>query len=77
MDRHNPTNGEVTPGISIRNGPVLDQNDIPMKDLPTTVNGTAAKRKTRESMDKPSYAEAESSDDDVPLVNSSRPVSFI
>lgn len=69
MDRQIPTNGEVMPGISMAHG------DVKMEDAPRKesndhlVNGaTAAKRKVRESLTRPSYAEAESSDEDLPLV---------
>ena len=61
MDKANPTNGEVQPGISLRNGPMSE--DTEMKDA----NGTAAPAKRKAS--RPSYAEAESSeDDDQPIV---------
>lgn len=70
MGKQSLINGEVEPGISIRNGPVTE-NDIPMKDVDATANGT--KRKVRDSTGISSYAEAESSDDDMPLVRSSRP----
>jgi hypothetical protein len=68
MDRQNPTNGEILPGISMANG------DVKVEDTPMTgtngslTNGALAKRKARESNTRPSYAEAESSDDDQPLV---------
>jgi hypothetical protein len=60
MDKANPTNGEVQPGISMMNGPVSEDTD--MKDA----NGAAAPAKRKAS--RPSYAEAESSDDDQPIV---------
>ncbi|KAJ5157001.1 DNA topoisomerase 1 [Penicillium canariense] len=57
------TNGDLDPGISVRFGPVQDK-DVEMKD----VNAHAvSKRKSRISIDKKSYAEAESSEDDQPL----------
>ncbi|KAJ9495095.1 DNA topoisomerase 1 [Exophiala xenobiotica] len=68
MDRQNPTNGEILPGISMANG------DVKVEDAPMTgtngslTNGALAKRKARESNTRPSYAEAESSDDDQPLI---------
>jgi len=66
MDRQIPTNGEVMPGISMANGDVKVQ-DISMNDNLT--NGTAlAKRKVRDSLTRPTYAQSESSDDDQPLV---------
>jgi len=58
------------PGISIRNGP-LDETDMPIADMNgDQVNGNGPqKRKVRESMTRPSYADEESSgDDDKPLV---------
>lgn len=60
------SNGVVLPGVSMANGPV--QRDVPMPDAVT--NGVpAAKRKARDSLQKPKYAEPESSDDDdIPLV---------
>lgn len=69
MDRQIPTNGEVMPGISMAHGEVKVQ-DTPMTDSRNDLtNGAAvAKRKVRESLTRPSYAEAESSDDDQPLV---------
>ncbi|KAK5459392.1 DNA topoisomerase 1 [Exophiala xenobiotica] len=68
MNRQNPTNGDVLPGISMANG------DVKVEDTPMTgtngslTNGALAKRKARESNTRPSYAEAESSDDDQPLI---------
>ncbi len=68
LDRQNPTNGDILPGISMANG------DVKVEDTPMTgtngnlTNGALAKRKARESNTRPSYAEAESSDDDQPLV---------
>ena len=70
MDKSNPSNGTVMPGISIRHGPVQEV-DTEMLDVNgVQANGAGpAKRKIRESMAKPSYAEAESTDDDdMPLV---------
>ncbi len=69
MDRQIPTNGKVMPGISMAHGNVTVE-DAPRKDpKDNLVNGAAAaKRKVRESLMRPSYAEAESSDDDLPLV---------
>ncbi|EXJ77946.1 DNA topoisomerase I [Capronia epimyces CBS 606.96] len=68
MDRQIPTNGKVVPGISMANGDVKVE-DTPMKDVDDHLtNGAAhAKRKVRDSLARPDYAEAESSDDDLPL----------
>lgn len=62
LDRQLPSNGTVMPGISISHGEVKVEDASP-KDI----NG-AAKRKVRESLTRPDYADAESSDDDLPLV---------
>jgi len=70
LDKQNPTNGEVQPGISIRNGPVM-KDDHPMKDADGTANGV--KRKARDNAGVSSFAEPESSDDDVPLVRNIHP----
>jgi hypothetical protein len=69
MDKRNPTTDSVQPGISLRNGPVTEQN-ITMRDINGTMaNGAVStKRKIRESMTRPDYAESESSEDDQPLV---------
>lgn len=63
MDKAIPSNDHVKPGISIRNGPMeIDDHEMPH------VNGTT-KRKASRSLAKPSYAEADTSDeDDKPLV---------
>ena len=73
LDKENPSNGALHPGISIRNGPVTE--DVTMKDAsgPVTNGVGPGKRKARDSIAKPSYAEAESSDDDIPLVCASTP----
>jgi DNA topoisomerase-1 len=61
------TNGHVNPGISIRFGPVEDK-DVKMEDGEGDAL-VAAKRKSRSSVgEKKSYAEAESSEEDEPLV---------
>ena len=63
MDKQTPSNGHVMPGVSIRNGPMTEGTSM------LDVNGAAsAKRKARESMARPNYADSESSDDDKPLV---------
>lgn len=60
------TNGHVDPGISVRFGPVED-NDVKMEDGEDALG--AGKRKSRTSVgEKKSYAEAESSEEDEPLV---------
>lgn len=68
MDRQIPTNGAILPGISVVNGIVKEEDTI-MADANGTLTNGAAKRKVRESLTRPSYADAESSDDDVPLVS--------
>lgn len=57
--------GALNPGVSIRFGPV-DDEDVDMKDAANGVNGH--KRRARVSTGKQSYAEAESSEDEKPLV---------
>lgn len=61
MDKKMPTNGETLPGVSLRNGPIME--DVPMKD----VNGSTPSNVKRK-VSRPSYAESESSDDDRPIV---------
>ena len=58
MDKQIPTNGNVQPAI-----PKLGK-DAEMKDIDAAMNGI----KRKASASRPSYAEAESSDDDLPLV---------
>lgn len=67
MDKALPSNGVVQPGISIRNGPV-EETDTVMTDVNEAPTNGHTKRKARESLIKPSYAEADSTDDDEPLV---------
>ena len=69
MDRAVPSNRDVLPGISIRNGPV-HEIDTPMPDANgLETNRGPVKRKVRESFTRPSYADAETSEeDDKPLV---------
>lgn len=69
MDRQIPTNGAVLPGISMVNGIIKEEEDTVMADANGTLTNGAAKRKVRESLARPSYADAESSDDDQPLVS--------
>ena len=67
LDRANPSNGTLNPGITIKNEVV--NPDHPMPDANgVKTNGVSSKRKSRGSLAKPSYAEAASSDDDQPLV---------
>jgi DNA topoisomerase-1 len=68
MDKVNPSNGTVDPGVSIRMGPV-EEMDI---DEPVTNGNANGKRKSRGSLTNGrSYKEASSSDDDdKPLVRS-------
>lgn len=74
MDKGDPSNGHVDPGVSIRMGPV-EEMDV---DTPAQPNGhTNGKRKSRGSTTNgKSYKEASgSSDDDKPLVRyNSEPV---
>jgi len=67
MDKANPSNGHLSAGISIRNGPVVEEMDV--DDQAPATNGTSnGKRKSRGSIQK-KYTEATSSEDeDVPLV---------
>jgi DNA topoisomerase-1 len=61
MDKVNPSNGTVDPGVSIRMGPV-EEMDI---DEPVTNGNANGKRKSRGSLTNGrSYKEASSSDDD-------------
>jgi len=68
MDAQVPSNGHVEPGISIRMGPVADDDKMDI-DAPET-NGANGKRKSRSSVtNSKSYKDASSSeDDDKPLV---------
>jgi DNA topoisomerase-1 len=69
MDAEVPSNGHVEPGISIRMGPV--ENDDKMDvDAPETNGNANGKRKSRSSVtNSKSYKDASSSeDDDKPLV---------
>jgi hypothetical protein len=74
MDRAVPSNGDVLPGVSIRNGPV-QEFDTPMPDANgVEMNGGPVKRKVRESLTRPSYADSESSEEDnKPLVWTAAP----
>lgn len=67
MDKQIPSNGQLEPGISLRNGPV-DEMDV---DAPATNGAANGKRKSRPSLSNgKSYKEASSSDeeDSKPLV---------
>ena len=73
MDLGVPSSGVVLPAISIRNGPG-QEIDTPMPDANgIEMNGALIKRKVRESLTRPSYADAESSEDDMPLVWTAAP----
>lgn len=65
MDKSVAKSGIAPPGVSIRNGPVLD--DSVEVDEPAT-NGNA-KRKARNSKSKAVKYKDESEDSDVPLVS--------
>ncbi len=68
MDKQTPTNDVVQPGISMAHGPVTEQ-DTHMTDVNGVMSNGAIppKRKARESIARPDYADAESSDDE-PMV---------
>jgi len=69
LDRQLPSNGNVMPGISIAHGEVKVKDPTPSNNKGAVVNGAGAtKRKVRESFTRPDYADAESSDDNLPLV---------
>lgn len=74
MDKQIPTNGVVQPGISMAHGPVTE-SDTHMTGVHAAItNGAApAKRKARESIARPDYADAESSDDE-PMVCALNPL---
>jgi DNA topoisomerase I len=69
MNKKIPSNDHVRPGISIRNGP-MEAVDRQMTDVNgIETNGSTSKRKSRDSLAKPSYAEQDTSgEDDEPLV---------
>jgi DNA topoisomerase-1 len=69
MDAEVPSNGHVEPGISIRMGPVEDDDKMDV-DAPETNGNANGKRKSRSSVaNSKSYKDASSSeDDDKPLV---------
>ena len=69
LDKANPSNGDIRPGITVKDE-VLKAAD---PHHTTKVNGVDAngilnKRKSRGSLVKASYAEADTSEDDQPLV---------
>ncbi|KAI4662036.1 uncharacterized protein J4E78_004827 [Alternaria triticimaculans] len=72
MDAQVPSNGHVEPGISIRMGPVADDDKMDI-DAPET-NGANGKRKSRSSVtNSKSYKDVSSSeDDDKPLQSKRR-----
>ena len=70
IDRANPSPKNAAPGISIRNGPMVEMEiDEPVVNR-TEVNGIASgKRKARNSTDqRKSYKEASDEEDEKPLV---------
>ena len=69
MDRALPSNREVLPGVSIRNGPVQEVDTTMADANGVDMNGGPVKRKGRESLTRPSYVDVETSEeDDKPLV---------
>lgn len=70
MDRQIPTNGRaMVPGVSMVNGIIKKEDrDTSMVDAGSSLANGAAKRKAHPSLTRPDYADAESSDDDLPLV---------
>ena len=67
LDRQIPTNGRVLPGVSMVNGVMKKQDrDTTMVDAGSSLANGVAKRKAQ--LARPDYADAESSDDDLPLV---------
>ena len=74
LDKANPSNGHVKPGISIRNGPVVEMEiDTPVTNGAQTNGVLTGKRKSRSSLangNVKSYREASDDDeDDEPLVS--------
>ena len=69
LDRQMPNNSKTMPGISISHGDVkVEDSSTSNKAGLTNGAAAAAKRKVRESLTRPVYADSESSDDDLPLV---------
>lgn len=70
MDKVMPSKGVVQPGISLANGPVIveDSKMGGVNGEAMTNGAVSAKRRVRESFVRPDYADAESTDDDQPLV---------
>jgi hypothetical protein len=68
LDRQIPSNGEVMPGVSISHGAVKVEETSPAAHKDVLANGTAA-GKRKASLNRPDYADSESSDDEVPLVS--------
>lgn len=67
MDKANPPNGDLDAGISIRNGPVVEDMDVD-EQAPATNGSSNGKRKSRGSIQKKYKEETSSEDEDVPLV---------
>ncbi|KIV92192.1 hypothetical protein PV10_06650 [Exophiala mesophila] len=66
LDRQIPTNGKVLPGVSMVNGVIKKEDrDTTMVDAGSSLANGVAKRKAQ--LARPDYADAESSDDDLPL----------
>lgn len=66
MDKANPSPKNAAPGISIRNGPMVEMEI----DGPETNGNAGSKRKARNSTgQKKSYKEVSDEDDEKPLVN--------
>lgn len=73
MDRANPSNGHLDAGISIRNGPVVEDMDVD-EQAPATNGASNGKRKSRGSIQKKYKEETSSEDEDVPLVRWNHPL---
>ena len=69
LDRQIPSNGAVNPGISLSHGEVKMEAASTSNGKISIANGAVSgKRKVRDSLTRPDYADAESSEDDLPLV---------
>lgn len=80
MDKANPTPENAAPGISIRNGPLVEMEiDDPNSHGLEPTNHGYSKRKARNSTsNRKSYKESsEDDDDDKPLVRQADPVSLM
>jgi DNA topoisomerase I len=71
MDKANPSPKNAAPGISIRNGPMVEMEiDGPVVNGAETNGNAGSKRKARNSIgQKKSYKEMSDEDDEKPLVN--------